>query len=74
VQSGSQDKVAIEQGAGFAKKREEIFAHLRESAGETPAGPTGKMPVLQSSRRVIRRLLVLICDRNNLDFHIRVFG
>jgi len=28
VQSGSQDKVAIEQRAGFAKKREEIFAHF----------------------------------------------
>jgi len=28
VQSGSQDKVAIEQRAGFPKKREEILAHL----------------------------------------------
>ena len=28
MQAGSQDKVAVEQRAGFAKKREEILAHL----------------------------------------------
>jgi hypothetical protein len=65
--------MAIQQRAGFAEKGEKIFAHSRESEGGTPAGPTGKMPVLQLTGGVIRRLCSLLRDSDHFNFYVRTF-
>ena len=62
--------MAIQQRAGFAKKGEKLFAHTK-MAGDTPACPTGKMPVLRAlPRRIIRRLLALFRSGDYFDFDI----
>jgi hypothetical protein len=50
VQTGAQNKMAIEQGAGFAKKGEKIFTHaIVGRVCETPFGHRASLAMLAGS-------------------------